>query len=114
MLNQEFSGEGVVVYVVDSGTQADHIEFRRSPGRSNAVDIYADAILRGADPQFMPTAGSSLSPEAESEIANVFPFPENRVGFGYTSLMDHNAYEDCNGHGTHVSGTIAGANVGVA
>ena len=41
-----------------------------------------------------------------------------RVGTGFVSVNqgsdDGNGSEDCNGHGTHVSGTIAGADYGVA
>ena len=40
---------------------------------------------------------------------------EGRVsGFGFTSIDDENGTDDCNGHGTHVSGTIGGATYGVA
>jgi len=37
-----------------------------------------------------------------------------RVESGYTAVSDGNGSEDCNGHGTHVSGTIGGADYGVA
>jgi subtilisin family serine protease len=36
------------------------------------------------------------------------------VGAGFTSINDGNGTNDCNGHGTHVSGTVGGATYGVA
>jgi subtilisin family serine protease len=35
-------------------------------------------------------------------------------GTGFTSIADGNGTNDCNGHGTHVSGTIGGSTYGVA
>ena len=37
-----------------------------------------------------------------------------RVGSGYTAISDGRGTTDCNGHGTHVSGTVGGATYGVA
>ena len=37
-----------------------------------------------------------------------------RVGNGYTAITDGRGSEDCNGHGTHVAGTVGGSTWGVA
>jgi subtilisin family serine protease len=37
-----------------------------------------------------------------------------RVSGGFTSISDGNGTNDCNGHGTHVSGTVGGSTYGVA
>ena len=37
-----------------------------------------------------------------------------RVSGGYTAISDGNGTNDCNGHGTHVAGTVGGATWGVA
>ncbi|MEY4392521.1 MAG: hypothetical protein RLZZ544_1230, partial [Actinomycetota bacterium] len=37
-----------------------------------------------------------------------------RVVAGYTAVSDGNGTTDCNGHGTHVAGTVGGATYGVA
>ena len=37
-----------------------------------------------------------------------------RIGNGYSAIADGNGVQDCNGHGTHVAGTVGGSTWGVA
>jgi len=37
-----------------------------------------------------------------------------RMGNGYTAIADGNGTNDCNGHGTHVAGTVGGTTHGIA
>ena len=37
-----------------------------------------------------------------------------RIGAGFTAISDGQGTNDCNGHGTHVSGTVGGSTYGVA
>ena len=62
----EYSGNGVDVYIIDSGINSNHTEFT------------------------------------------------GRIKPGYSSVSDTNGTEDCNGHGSHVSGTVGGTVYGVA
>ncbi|HXF64414.1 MAG TPA: S8 family serine peptidase, partial [Caldilineaceae bacterium] len=39
---------------------------------------------------------------------------EGRIGAGFTAVLDGQGTNDCNGHGTHVAGTVGGKLVGVA
>lgn len=83
------SGAGVHVYVIDTGINPDHTEFTGRVGASRNFVIDGPLGLGGLLP------------------VDLFGI----LGYGEA---DPEAWQDCNGHGTHVSGTVAGTTYGIA
>ena len=83
------AGAGVSVYIVDSGVRGSHDEFRRrsAVGSAEASSSSTSRVTAGAD----------------------FTKPVVAEAVG-----DATVAQDCDGHGTHVAATVAGARVGVA
>ncbi len=50
----------------------------------------------------------------DTGILNTHQEFAGRMGDGFTAIMDGRDTVDCNGHGTHVAGTVGGATYGVA
>ncbi len=83
------AGAGVHVYVIDTGINPDHTEFTGRVG--NGQNFISDGPLG---------LGGLL--------------PLDVLGILGLGEVDPNAWEDCNGHGTHVAGTTSGTTYGVA
>lgn len=90
----DYTGEGVVVGVVDSGIDYTHEDFKNDDGTTRIISIW-DHTVDGEDGYFNPPPGYSYGSEyTSSNIEN----GTNGVGH----------HEDSDGHGSHVAGTAAG------
>ncbi len=78
--------------------------------------------LDRTDQRALPLSDSYTSPHDGSGVivyvldSGISPHPEfgDRLKSGADFVRDGFGTNDCNGHGTHVAGTIGGANVGIA
>lgn len=61
-----------------------------------------------------PTGAGVTAYVIDSGIARQHSEFTGRVDTGFTSISDGNGTTDCYGHGTHVSGTLAGTRYGIA
>jgi subtilisin family serine protease len=89
------NGTGVNAYVIDTGIRPTHVEFVPL-GRAVAAADFAPT--GGGDP---PTGCSNVPPILCGTSGTPAP-------------QDTTDNSDCNGHGTHVAGTVGGVNYGVA
>lgn len=64
--------------------------------------------------KYVSTGSGALVYVIDTGIYSAHSDLSGRVISGYTAINDGNGTQDCNGHGTHVAGTVAGKTYGVA
>lgn len=103
----------------------------------NVISIEPDVMVQTSDTQLSPVSwGLDRIDQRDLPLDNAYTYPNRaqgvrayvidtgvrashvqfggRVAAGYDGVLDGNGTNDCNGHGTHVAGTIAGVTAGVA
>ena len=87
----------------------------QSPTPSWGLDrIDATSVALDNKYTYFSTGASSYVYVIDTGVYSGHADLAGRVTSGYTAVSDGRGTEDCNGHGTHVAGTIAGSTYGVA
>ena len=104
--NTGLTGTGVTVGVIDTGLDFTHADF----GGAGTSDAYSSALADDTDPDWQ----STLPSLAAAKVAGGYDFAGDAydAGTASTDVPQPDADPlDCNGHGTHVAGTVAGYGV---
>lgn len=98
-------------------------EIKLDPTATGDTQLNATWGLDRIDQTALPLSGSYTNPNTGSGVKAYIVDTgvltshaefSGRIASGFTAVSDANGVNDCNGHGTHVAGTVAGATYGVA
>jgi subtilisin family serine protease len=107
-------------------SQSPGVELVEPDGPVRATETRSNATwgLDRVDQRSLPLNGTFTAPDSAGSGVRVYVVDTGvrsthvdfggRVAAGYTAISDGRGTEDCDGHGTHVAGTSAGATWGLA
>ncbi len=98
-------------------------EVKLDPAATGETQLNPTWGLDRIDQTLLPLSGSYTNPNTgsgvkayivDTGVLTTHSEFAGRIASGFTAVSDANGVNDCNGHGTHVAGTVAGATYGVA
>lgn len=98
-------------------------EIKLDPTAAGETQLNPTWGLDRIDQTLLPLSGSYTNPNTglgvrayivDTGVLTSHAEFSGRIAAGFSAVSDANGVNDCNGHGTHVAGTVAGATYGVA